>query len=157
QIQQQPQQQPQQQQQYAPVPASSSNSGIGIMPPCAMPCTVPNGLYSVAAGVLPPYPQQLYHSAPAPAQVPVSAHSQNFIQQMPTFPLRNPFSQPGAVILPMVESAATNLVSYLNAPQMQPPSPQAPSQSGYFELIKRAFHKLTDHKPIGALIGKKES
>ena len=48
-----------------------------------------------------------------------------------------------AIILPMVESVASNFVNYLNAPNMQPPTPQRPTQAGYFELIKRAFHKLT--------------
>ena len=44
----------------------------------------------------------------------------------------------------MVESAATNLVSYLNAPQMHPhAAAQMLPQAGYFELIKRAFHKFT--------------
>uniref|UniRef100_A0AC34FRH8 Metallo-beta-lactamase domain-containing protein n=1 Tax=Panagrolaimus sp. ES5 TaxID=591445 RepID=A0AC34FRH8_9BILA len=159
--QQQHSQQPQQQQYVpAPAPTPAIGAGIGYMPPCSMPCSVPNGLYSVPAGVLPPYPQQLYQHAPAPVPV----HT-NFIQNLPTFPLKNPFSQPGGnlnvnfagVILPMVESAATNLVSYLNAPQMQPPAPQQPSQAGYFELIKRAFHKLTDHKPIGAMVVNKGS
>uniref|UniRef100_A0A914YD37 Uncharacterized protein n=1 Tax=Panagrolaimus superbus TaxID=310955 RepID=A0A914YD37_9BILA len=87
---QQPQQQTYapQQQPYAPAPAPGI--GVGYMPPCSMPCSVPNGLYSVPAGVLPPYPQQLYHPAPAPVPV----HT-NFIQHLPTFPLKNPFSQPG--------------------------------------------------------------
>ena len=49
-----------------------------------------------------------------------------------------------AVILPMVESAAVNIMSYLNAPQVQHKyhtGSQPPP--GYLDFIKTAFHKFT--------------